>query len=230
LIRFLFILYLVISSNLFADEANLKNLIEKQYPELKVKNITKTKFNGLYEVFLGGQIIYTDENFSFLIADGQLINPKTKKSITEERLMELTKVDFSKLPLDKAIKIVKGQGKHKVAVFSDLDCPFCRKLEKESLLKIDNTTIYIFPFPLAIHPDAEKKSLQIWCDADRAKSWVAFMESGKLPNNEGECDSPIKEVQKLAKSIGISSTPTIIFESGMVVPGAIPYDEFVKNL
>jgi thiol:disulfide interchange protein DsbC len=230
LIRLLFIIYLLAITNLNAGEGNLKNLIEKQYPELKVKNITKTKFNGLYEVFLGGQIIYTDENFTFLIADGHLINPKTKKSITEERLSELTKIDFSQLPLDKAIKIVKGNGNRKVAVFSDLDCPFCRKLEKESLLKIDNATIYIFPFPLAIHPDAEEKSLQIWCDADRAKSWVTFMESGKLPKNEGGCESPIKEVQKLAKSLGISSTPTIIFESGMVVPGAIPYEEFVKNL
>jgi len=108
-----------------ADEANLKKMIEASYPKYKVESIKKTSYSGLYEVFMGGQIIYTDEKFSFLIAEGRIVDPKTKKDLTGERLEDLTKIDFSSLPLASAIKTIKGDGSRKLVVFSDVDCPFC---------------------------------------------------------------------------------------------------------
>ena len=98
---------------LLADEASLKKMIEASYPKYKVESIKKTSYSGLYEVFMGGQIIYTDEKFSFLIAEGHIVDPKTKKDLTGERLEDLTKVDFSSLPLNSAIKTVKGDGSRK---------------------------------------------------------------------------------------------------------------------
>ena len=103
-----------------ADEASVKRAVEAAYPKFKVESVTKTNYSGLYEVFMGGQIIYTDEKMSFLIADGRLVDPKTKKDITGERLEELTKIDFSTLPLDQAIKVVKGNGSRKLVCFQML--------------------------------------------------------------------------------------------------------------
>ena len=104
-----------------ADEASLKKAIEAAYPKFKVESVVKTPYAGLYEVFMGGQIVYTDEKLTFLIAEGRLVDPKTKKDVTGERLEELTKIDFNSLPLDQAIKVVKGNGSRKLVVFSDVD-------------------------------------------------------------------------------------------------------------
>lgn len=226
---FVFIFLLNIYS-LQANENSLQKLIEQQYPDIKIQSIKKTNFNDLYEVYLGNQIIYTDQSFKFLIIEGQLVDPKSKKNITAERLADLQKIAFENLPLDLAIKIKKGIPQKKVAVFSDIDCPFCRKLEKEVLMKLDNVEIYTFIFPLAIHPEAEQKSLKIWCSDDPAANWVNFMKTADLPDNNGDCASPIDEIQNFAKKYGIQSTPTIIFEDGKRVSGAIPKDEFKSLL
>ena len=226
---FVFIFLLNIYS-LQANEKSLQKLIEQQYPDIKIQSIKKTNFNDLYEVYLGNQIIYTDQSFKFLIIEGQLVDPRSKKNITAERLADLQKIAFENLPLDLAIKIKKGIPQKKVAVFSDIDCPFCRKLEKEVLMKLDNVEIYTFIFPLAIHPEAEQKSLKIWCSDDPAANWVNFMKTADLPDNNGDCASPIDEIQNFAKKYGIQSTPTIIFEDGKRVSGAIPKDEFKSLL
>ena len=150
---------LTVSQFALADEASLKKAIEVAYPKFKVESVIKTPYAGLYEVFMGGQIVYTDEKLTFLIAEGRFVDPKTKKDVTGERLDELTKIDFSSLPLDQAIKVVKGNGSRKLVVFSDVDCPFCKRLEQNELSNIDNVTIYTFLYPIeSLHPDAAAKS------------------------------------------------------------------------
>jgi len=158
-ISILFFLFLSFIAH--ADTDELKEIIKNIYPELPVKNIQKTNFNDLYEVYIGGQIIYTNETFDFLIVEGRVVDPKTKNDLTELRLEELTRVNFKDLPLSDAIKVVKGDGKRKIAIFSDVDCPYCKSLEKKELSNVDNITIYTFLYPLAIHPEAELKSKKI---------------------------------------------------------------------
>lgn len=207
-----------------ADEANLKQKIEKAYPKFNVESVVKTPYGGLYEVFMGGQIIYTDEDLSFLIAEGKLVNPKTKQNVTAERLAELTKIDFNSLPLEKAIKVVKGNGKRKVAVFSDVDCPFCKRLEQNELSNITDVTIYTFLYPLEqLHPNAAAKSKLIWCAEDRVSAWNDWVFKNKLPKKSGNCKVPLEEIGQLAQKIGVQSTPTLIFADGKRMNGAQPY-------
>jgi len=123
-----FFLCFFISNIAFAEDDALRKIMEKTYPELTVKSIKKTDYNDLYEVFIGSQIIYTNDNFDFLIVEGRVVDPKTKIDLTEIRLEELTRVNFNDLPLSDAIKVVKGNGKRKIAIFSDVDCPYCKKL------------------------------------------------------------------------------------------------------
>jgi thiol:disulfide interchange protein DsbC len=215
----------------YADEASLKKAIESTFPKVKVQSITKTPFNGLYEVYFDGQIIYTDEKFSFLLADGRLIDTKTRKDLTAERMETLTRVDFNALPLDQAVKVVKGDGSRKLVVFSDPDCPYCKKLEQKELIGINNVTIYTFLYPLeGLHPDAGNKSRAIWCAPDRSKAWQEWALNGQLPKGAANCDTPIAEIADLGRKLGITSTPTLIFADGKRMLGAYPAKEIEKAL
>ena len=214
-----------------ADEASVKKAVEAAYPKFKVDSVAKTPYPGLYEVFMAGQIIYTDEKMSFLIAEGRLVDAKTKKELTSERLEELTKVDFSILPLDQAIKVVKGNGSRKLVVFSDVDCPYCKRLEQNELSNISDVTIYTFLYPIQqLHPDSANKSRAIWCASNRVKAWNDWILKDQLPASVGNCDVPIEKIGVLAKRIGVTSTPTLFFADGRRMLGAQPYKEIERAL
>ncbi|MBX9675730.1 MAG: DsbC family protein [Methylotenera sp.] len=222
---------LALSQFAVADEASLKKAVEAAYPKFKVQSVVKTPYAGLYEVFMGGQIIYTDEKLTFLIAEGRLVDPKSKKDVTGERLEELTKIDFNSLPLEKAIKVVKGNGSRKLVVFSDVDCPYCKQLERKELSNISDVTIYTFLYPIdQLHPDAANKSKTIWCASNRTKAWNDWIINNQLPSSAGNCEVPLEQVGELARKIGVTSTPTLIFSDGRRVMGAQPYKEIEKYL
>ncbi|MES2499393.1 MAG: DsbC family protein [Pseudomonadota bacterium] len=222
---------LALSQLALADEASLKKAIEAAYPKFKVESVVKTPYAGLYEVFMGGQIVYTDEKLTFLIAEGRLVDPKSKKDVTGERLEELTKVEFSSLPLEQAIKVVKGNGSRKLVVFSDVDCPYCKQLERKELSNITDVTIYTFLYPIEqLHPDAANKSKSIWCASNRVKAWNDWILNNQLPSSTGKCEVPLEKVGELARKMGIVSTPTLIFADGKRVLGAQPYKEIEKYM
>lgn len=225
------LLAVMLTVNAWADEASLKKAIETAYPKLKVHSVTKTPFNGLYEVFLGDEILYTDEKFSVFIVEGKLIDPKSRKNLTAERMEELTRVDFSTLPLSQAIKVVRGNGSRKLVVFSDPDCPYCKQLEQQSLLGLNDVTIYTFLYPLeALHPDAANKSKAIWCSQDRTKAWQDWMLNGQLAKGTTTCNTPVEENAELGRKLGVRGTPLLIFSNGKRVSGAVPAQEIENRL
>lgn len=218
----------------------VKKAFSGRFPDREVVSVSASPVSGLYEVVIKGKnrgrdvfsVVYSDGKADYLLV-GDLIDAQKRESLTEARMDVLNKVkiDFGKLPLDKAIKDVRGNGSRKLAVFSDPDCPFCKRLEQESIAKLDNVTVYTFLLPLGqLHPDAERKSRAIWCSADRAAAWTALMRDGKAPGGDGKCEAPIAEIAQLAESFGISGTPALVFASGELVPGAIPLAEIEKRL
>jgi len=129
---------------------------------------------------------------------------------------------LNSLPLNNALKVVKGKGERKLVVFSDVDCPFCRKFEAE-LTKVDNITVYTFLFPIeGLHPKATQVSRQIWCAPDKNKAWDDYISSGKIPANDGKCPNPVDENVALGAKLGINGTPTIILNNGQRIPGMVP--------
>lgn len=229
--KYWLLLLVLLAGVAHADEASLRKAIENAYPKMSVESIVKTPYAGLYEVYMNGQIVYTDEKFSFLIAEGHLVDSKTKKDVTTDRLADLSKIDFSSLPLEQAIKVVKGNGSRKMAVFSDPDCPFCKRLEQNELSNITDVTIYTFLMPLEqLHPDAANKAKAIWCASDRSKAWQDWALNGQLPKKSSNCDAPLEKVATLARKLGVTSTPTIFFADGKRMLGAYPAAEIEKAL
>ncbi len=210
------------------DVASIKKAIAEKFPEAGGNiEVTKTTF-GWYEVFAGGRLFYTDENVTYFFL-GNIVDAKSMSNITAQRLQKLTAIKFESLPLDYAIKTVKGNGKRKVAVFSDPDCPYCKRLEKD-LVNVTDVTIYTFLYPIAsLHPDAERKSKAIWCSSNRQKAWDDFMLRGVAPADK-KCDTPLDEIQAVGQKYKMNGTPTLVFADGRVVPGAIPVSDMETYL
>lgn len=210
----------------------VKTDLAKKFVGRTVQSVRTTPLKGIYEVVLEPrQIVYTDAKGDYVLV-GDLVDFNKRVSLTEERIRELSRTDFAKLPFDQAIKIVKGNGSRKVAVFSDPDCPYCKKLERDTLAKVDNVTVYTFLLPLTqLHPDAEHKAGLLWCAQDKPKAWQEWMLEGKLPQNDGACaNNPVATLNGLAMKLGVSATPTMVFESGEVSAGAMDADEFESKL
>jgi thiol:disulfide interchange protein DsbC len=194
-----------------------------------VDSVTKTPFFGLYEINAGGDLFYTDENVTYLFL-GEVVDAKTLQNLTEERRRKLNAIKWDTLPLNKAIKLVRGNGKRKLAVFSDPDCPFCKRFEKQ-MLSVNDVTIYTFLLPIpSLHPQATEKSKDIWCAQDRAKAWYDFMLNNTAIPNSPECETPLNDIAQIGQKHRINGTPTLVFADGRVVPGAVPASEVEKFL
>ena len=223
------LLALLISATACADEDSVKKELAAKLPDVPVRSVKKSPIKGLYEVVAGQQVFYVDEKADYVVL-GNIIEVKTQRNLTGERRDELMRVKFDALPFEDAIKIVKGKGERKLAVFEDPDCPYCHRLEAE-LAKIDNITVYVFLLPLdQLHPEASLKSRKVWCATDRAKAWLDVMGSGKLPENKGDCPNPVARIGELAQKLHIQGTPALVFESGRFVPGAIPQNKIEELL
>ena len=192
-------------------------------PDVDVTSVAATPLDGLYEVNVGKQIIYTDASAKYLLV-GQLIESRTRKNLTEAKLQQDEKIDFASLPLSNAIKTVKGNGTRKMAVFADPYCPYCKKLE-QTMQKLDNVTIYTFLFPI-LTPDSKPMSEAIWCSKDASAAWNAWMIDGNKPARASGCKAPaVTSNLALAHGMGINGTPTIVFADGRRRVGALSLDE-----
>jgi thiol:disulfide interchange protein DsbC len=204
-----------------SESATIRKALETKFPGMEIRQVNRTPYSGLFEVVLADQIIYTDAKVGYVFV-GSIFDTKDKTNLTEERNRELNRVAFDSLPLNLAMKKVRGNGQRRLAVFSDADCPYCARLEEE-LKSVDNVTIYTFLFPIAaLHPDAPRKSTLIWCAAEPQKAWDEFFATKKLPSNKGDCANPVAEIAALGEKMNITATPTLVFADGTVVPGALP--------
>jgi thiol:disulfide interchange protein DsbC len=209
--------------------AGMRKLLEARFPGADVGIIAKTPYLGLYEVQLDDRLVYTDAKVQYVFV-GAVYDTTSKVNLTEARSRELNRVDVAMLPLDIALKKVKGDGSRKLYVFADADCPFCKRLEAE-MKGLDNITIYTFLFPIdALHPDAAKKSARIWCSADRNKAWDEWFDAGKLPDNKGDCPTPIAQTAALGQKFHVNATPTLVFADGSVIPGALPRAQLEQEI
>jgi thiol:disulfide interchange protein DsbC len=208
-------------------EDNLRKVIEAKMPGERVREIRRTPLPGVYEVAFGNRLFYTDEGLNYLII-GQIIESATNRNLTDQRLRQLTAIDTRQLPLDAAIRTVRGDGKRTLYVFSDPLCPFCSQLEQE-LQKMTNVTIYTFLTPVdQMRPGSRNRALEIWCSTDRARAWDDWMLKQVAPRSKPTCRNPIDQVVRLSDKLGFTVTPTLVFADGAVLSGMIPAAQIEK--
>lgn len=203
-----------------AQESTIRKNLGERVPALsQIDEISKTAMPGLFEVRVGTDVLYTDAEGNFLL-HGSLLDARNGRNLTEERVNKLLAVDFKTLELKNAITMVRGNGKRKLAVFEDPNCGYCKRFEKD-LQKVDNVTVHLFLIPI-LGEDSVNKSRQIWCAADRAKSWNDWMLRDVAPKGKAICNTEALTANlEFANKHRITGTPTLIFEDGSRVPGAI---------
>lgn len=214
----LLLLAAAMAGNALADENSVKRAFEARFSGMRVESVIKTPFNGLYELVIGDEIVYTDEKATFVI-NGNVIDARTKRNITEERLQKIGTIKFDALPFDLAIKTVRGNGKRVVAIFADPYCPYCKALDK-ALQQVDNVTLYTFLYPILREVESPKMARQIWCAPDRSKAYFDFMLNNRPPAVTAECSAPIEQWKALGQKLGVRATPTSFVPSGQRVLGA----------
>jgi thiol:disulfide interchange protein DsbC len=211
------------------QEALIRKNLQERIPQFpKIDEITKAPMPGLYEIRVDGtEIYYTDAEGNFLI-QGQLIDTRSRRNLTEERIDKLTAIDFQSLPLKDAFTLVRGNGKRKLAVFEDPNCGYCKRFERD-LQKVDNITVYLFLYPI-LGQDSVDKSRNIWCAKDRVKAWQdAMLRDQALAS--ANCDiSALQRNVELGRKHKINGTPTLITTDGNRVPGAISTAQIEKLL
>ena len=172
------------ASAAFADEAAIRKNLAERIPDFpKIDEVQKTGIPGIYEIRIGTDILYTDENGNYLI-QGEVIDTKTRANLTEQRVAKLTAIDFKSLPLKDAIVWKQGTGERKLVVFADPNCGYCKKFERD-LQEVKNVTVYTFLYPI-LGGDSPEKSKAIWCAKDNTKAWRDWMIKGTPAREQPE--------------------------------------------
>ncbi len=203
-----------------ADEAAIrKNIPERLAGFPKIDEVSKTPIPGIYEIRVGTDLFYTDEQGDHFI-EGQLVDTRTRTNLTEARISKLTAIDFAKLPLKDAIVWKQGNGSRKLVVFADPNCGYCKKFEKD-LQAVKDVTVYTFLYPI-LGGDSPEKSRNIWCAKDSVKVWRDWMIEGTAIPATAQCDaSALQRNYALGQKYRIRGTPGLVFEDGTHKPGAL---------
>ena len=223
-------LALALAAPAFAQEAVIRKNLAERLPNFpKIDEVSKSPIPGLYEVRIGAEIFYTDEQGNHII-DGSLIDTRSRANLTQERIDKLTAIDFAKLPFKDALVWKSGTGERKMAVFADPNCGYCKRFERD-LNEVKNVTVYTFLYPI-LGADSLEKSKNIWCAKDRTAAWRDWMLEGTTPGKTmGQCDTgALQRNAEFGRKYRINGTPAIVFEDGKRSPGAMNTAQIEQQL
>ena len=198
--------------------ADVAAKLKALYPDRPFGPVEKTPIPGLYEVQTGDSLSYVDASGTHIIFGGKMVDFKRQVNLTDQRLGEINKIDPKQLPLADAMKMVKGTGERVIYLFSDPNCPYCKKLESDDLKGVDNVTVYTFIYPIL--QNSKEKSEQIWCAPNKEKAWADWMERGVSPVPLA-CDTPLERNVELGRKLRVTGTPTIFSADGRRLAGAV---------
>lgn len=219
----------VLSGSTLADEAAIRKNLPARLPNLPaIDEVTRLPVGGLWEVRMGSEVVYSDADGSFVI-QGQIIDTRQQRNLTEERIAKLTAFDFAKLPLQDAVVWQQGTGARKLVVFADPNCGFCKRFERE-LNNVRDITVYTFLVPI-LGGDSPEKTRAIWCAGDKGKVWRSWMLDGTAPPAvTGRCDTTaLARNLALGQKHAINGTPSLVFEDNERVPGILSAGELEKK-
>lgn len=231
----LFAVGLLLALNVFAatPEDTVRQALSIVAPNVSIDSVRESVVPGFYEVMAGGQLLYVSKDGRYLV-NGSAYDVVNKRDLTVSSQAKARKIALEKIGPDKRIIFAPKAPvatKHTVTVFTDVDCPFCRRFHEQiAAYNAKGIAVDYLFFPLTIHPGADKKAEAVWCSKDRTSAFTAAM-AGADPG-KAVCPNPISELSQFAASIGIGGTPTILADDGSTVPPQIAAspDQFAAEL
>ena len=210
--------------------AALEKKLEALIPGQSPSSIKPSVVDGLYEVAYGAQVFYLTEDANYLI-QGDMIDLNTRKSLTQEaaksgrsEIMKAVKDD------DTIVYLPKGKTKHTITVFTDIDCPYCRKLHEEmdDYSEAGIAVRYMLYPRAGLNSPSYNKAVSVWCAKDRQVALTDAKIKGKIVSKT--CENPVKKHMEIGEEVGVSGTPAIILEDGSLVPGYRPAKDMARML
>lgn len=198
-----------------------KSLSENLQGNTTIEEVSKTEIPGIYEVRVNDvEFFYTNESGRFLLT-GKLIDMKSKRNLTDEKIDKITAIKFRDLPASDSITYTRGDGSRKVAIFADPNCGYCKRFETE-LLKVDNITVSVYVLPI-LGVDSTAKAKAVWCAPEKNKVWLEYMTKEKaIPMTTPACDTEaITRNLSFARRHAIRGTPAVYFQNDRKVGGYI---------
>jgi len=206
-----------------------------------IDEITKTPIAGLFELRVGADIIYSDDQGNYLIypsrdvgngrlPDGHLLDTRNSTDLTDQRLNKLMEKEVPKLPFGDALVFKQGNGSRRMIVFEDPNCHYCKDAER-NFMQLKDVTIYMFLIPI-LGDDSVAKARTIWCSKNNAQVWRAWMLQGVMPARPmGRCDLAVLDRNlDLAARHHVNYTPAIIFDDGSRFAGNADVERLGKRL
>lgn len=204
-----------------ADTVEIKKALETLSPGAKPDSITPSSIPGLYEVVVGADVLYVTKNGRYLL-HGDMLDLQTKKNLTEDKRTAGRLKLVNSLGEDKMIVFAPKKVKHMVTVFTDIDCAYCRKMQKEitDLNRAGIKVRYVLYPRAGLDSESYQKAVSVWCAKDRNAALTKAMATGDIERKN--CANPVQEHMALADKVGVSGTPTLVLEDGAAVPGYVP--------
>jgi thiol:disulfide interchange protein DsbC len=215
-----------------AEIAAIRALLTATQPGMAVGDIMLSPI-GMYEVSVqNGQSVYVSRDARFLIP-GDLYESK------EEGLVNLGEARRNVVrrdriaALDEKDMIVfapEGERKATLTVFTDVDCPYCRKLHAEiEALNSYGIAVRYLAFPrTGLNTEIATKMISTWCSEDRKAMMTSAKRGGDVPVID--CDSPVEEQYQLGREVGVTGTPALVFDDGTIMPGYVEAPTLAKYL
>ena len=209
-----------------ALEKKLATLIPGQTPS----SIKTSAIDGLYEIAYGAQIFYISEDGKYLL-QGDMIDLESRKSLTQEAAKSgRSEIMKSVKDSDTIVYSPKGKTKHTITVFTDIDCPYCRKMHEEMKGYNDaGIAVRYMLYPRAgLNSPAYKKIVSVWCAKDPAAAMDDAKLKGKIDSKT--CENPVQRHMEIGEEIGVTGTPAIVLEDGSLIPGYRPAKDMARML
>ena len=233
MIKSLFLTFILLSSSAFATKDEVIQKLNRFFGEINKQDITPSPFKGVYEVITYNPIdsMLVSEDGRYLI-QGDVVDLNTRSLIeksTKVKNLKLSLID-SINDADKIIYPAENE-KYQIHVFTDVDCPFCRRLHNnmEQMNELGITVKYLASPLASLHPKAHGKMQKIWCAKDRKQAMDDYNDQGIVANSPN-CSNPVANQLATSQQLGVTGTPAIFLSDGTHLPGYLPADKLLGKI